>query len=213
MKVSAARAGSAATALLVGVAVVACGSDKSAGPSSASSSTSTSSTPPSPPPTSSGGAAQPSDYSNLLIKPSDIVIPGDTFSLVQTVPLPAPAGVSGLFANQGGSRTVDDSIYVYPDAGAAGQARDVAVQAMTDPDLGVKGGAPTPIDVGTGGTMAVGTATKREGPKSKAMVMFTEGKAFVDLEIESGPNDPVPTNIVLDVARKQDAAIKSGLPA
>jgi hypothetical protein len=43
--------------------------------------------------------------------------------------------------------------------------------------------------------------------------MFTEGKAFAVLEFESPPNDPVPSDVVLDLGRKQDAAIKSGLPA
>ena len=42
--------------------------------------------------------------------------------------------------------------------------------------------------------------------------MFTEGKAFVSIDFESPANDPVPQDFVLDVARKQDAAIKAGLP-
>lgn len=52
-----------------------------------------------------------------------------------------------------------------------------------------------------------------DGPKSNTVVIFTEGKAFVDLEFESPPNDPVPPDVALDVARKQDAAIKAGLPS
>ncbi|HTX95943.1 MAG TPA: hypothetical protein VME67_14435 [Mycobacterium sp.] len=75
----------------------------------------------------------------------------------------------------------------------------MAAQAITDPDLGVKGGSPAPIDVGNGGTMAVGTTTKRDGRKSKASVLFTEGRVFVDLEFESPPNDPVPPDFALDV--------------
>ena len=43
--------------------------------------------------------------------------------------------------------------------------------------------------------------------------MFTEGKTFTVLEFESPPNDPVQPDFVLDLGRKQDAAIKSGLPA
>ncbi|MGD1173751.1 hypothetical protein ACKUVQ_10750 [Mycobacterium seoulense] len=213
-KVSAAAVGVAAATLVVGATSVGCGSKQSSSPpSTKSSSATTSSAPSSATATSSGPAAQPSDYSNLLIKASDIVAPGDTFTLTQTVPVPSPGGVNGLFGNQGFSRTIDDTIYVYPDAAAAVQARNMAAQAITDPDLGVKGGSPTPIDIGNGGTMAVGTTTKQDGPKSKASVMFTEGKVFVDLEFESPPNDPVPSDFALDVARKQDAAIKSGLPA
>jgi hypothetical protein len=206
-------AGLTATTLVVGVAVTGCGNNKSSTPSSsAKSATSSSSAASSSAPTSSSGAAQPTDYSNLLIKPADIVVPGDTFNLMQTVPIPNPAGISGLFMNQGNSRTIDDTIYVYSDPGAAAQARDAAVKSLSDPDLGVRGATPTPVDVGSGGTMAIGTTVKSEGPKAKASMMFTEGKTFVDLEFESPSGDPVPQDFVVDVARKQDAAIKAGLP-
>jgi hypothetical protein len=210
-QISATAAGLAATTLVVGAAVTGCGGDTVPAPSSsATSSKSSSPAMSSAAPTSSSGAAQ--QYTNLLIKPSDIVVPGDNFKLQQTVPVPNPAGISGLFANDAVNRTVNDTIYVYPDAGAATQARDISVSTLTDPDLGVRGGAPTPVDVGSGGTMAVGTTMRPEGPKSKASVMFTEGKTFVDIEFESAAGDPLPPDFVLDVARKQDAAIKAGLP-
>jgi hypothetical protein len=207
-QISATAAGLAVTALAVSAAVTGCGGDKSPAPSSsATSSKSSSAATPSAAPTSSAAA----DYSNLLIKPSDIVVPGDNFKLLQTVPVPNPAGTSGLFGNDAGSRTINDTIYVYADAGAATQARDVTVSTLTDPDLGVRGGTPTPVDVGNGGTMAVGTTQRPEGPKSKGSVMFTEGKTFVDIEFESAIGDPLPPDFILDVARKQDAAIKAGL--
>lgn len=86
MRVSAMATRLAATALALGVAVTGCGSNKSSGPSStASSSASISSgSPSSAAPTSSSAAGQPSDYSNLLIKDTDIVVPGDSFSGPQT---------------------------------------------------------------------------------------------------------------------------------
>ncbi len=212
MKVSVVAAGLAASTLMVGVAVTGCGSNKSSSPSSSTSSaTSTSAAPSSSSATStsSSGVAQPSDYSNLFIKPSDIVVPGDTFTLTQTLPVPNPAGVEGVFTNQGTSRKIDDTIYVYPDAErAASQALDQSAKGIQE--LSVKA-APTPADVGTGGQMAVGPSP--DGSKAKAIVMFTEGKVFTVLEFESPPNDPVPPDFVLDVARKQDAAIKSGMPA
>jgi hypothetical protein len=211
MKVSAVAAGLAASTLVVGVAVTGCGSNKSSSPSSSTPS-STSASPASssatPAPTSSSAAAQPSDYSNLLIKPSDIVVPGDTFSLTQTLPVPNPAGAEGVFTNQGGSRKLDDTIYVYPDAGAASQALDQSAKAIQE--LSVKA-PPTPVDVGTGGQMAVGPSP--DGSKAKGIVMFTEGKVFTVLEFESPPNDPLQPDFVLDLGRKQDAAIKTGLPA
>lgn len=148
----------------------------------------------------------------MLIKPTDIVVPNDTFKLMQTVPVPNPAGISGLFMNQAGARSIDDTIYVYPDANAAAQARDAAVKQIADPDMGVRGGAATPVDVGTGGTMAIGTTIKAEGPQAKGSIMFSEGRTFVDIEFQSPSGDPVPADFVVDVARKQDAAIKAGLP-
>jgi len=211
MKVSVIAAGSAAGALIVGVAVTGCGGDKPSSPSSASSSSNpstSSASPSSAAPAPSGGAAQPSDYSNLLIKPTDIVVPGDTFTLLQTLPVPNPAGIEGVFMNQGGARKVDDTIYVYPDAGAAGQALDTSGKSIAE--LSVKA-TPTPADVGTGGQIAVGPSP--DSAKSKGIVMFTEGKVFAVLEFESTPTDPLPPDLVLDVGRKQDAAIKAGLPS
>jgi hypothetical protein len=150
----------------------------------------------------------------LLIKPTDIVVAGDTFApLTPPQPTTNPGGVSSLFVNQGNTRSVDDSIYIYPDAGQATQARDMAVGVLCDPDLGVKGGTPTPVDVGTGGTMALGTTTQRGGPKSKGSILFTEGKAFVALDVVFPPDEPVSQDFLVDLARKQDAAIKVGLPS
>jgi len=217
LKVSIMAPALVAGTLLVGAAVTGCGSDKPSSPSStsssAASSTSTSSaSASSAAPTSSSGAAQPSDFSNLLIKSTDLVVAGDTFTSL-TPPAPNPTGVDETFINQNGSRLVSDKIFVYPDAAGAAQARDLTAQTLTDPDLGVKGGTPTPVDVGTGGTMASGTTTKPDGPKSKSSIMFTEGRAFVSIDFESPANDPVPQDFVLDIARKQDAAIKAGLPA
>ncbi|WP_156624083.1 hypothetical protein [Mycobacterium sp. 852002-40037_SCH5390672] len=129
---------------------------------------------------------------------------------MQTLPVQTPGGVEGVFTNQNGSRKIDDTIYVYPDVGAAGQALDMNAKIITDPDMGVKG-TPSSADVGGGGTMAVGTSG--DGSKAKAMVIFTEGKVLTVLEFESPPSDPLAPDFVFDVARKQDAAIKSGLAA
>ena len=209
MKISAIAASFAAGTLVIGMA--GCGGDKSSGPSSTSASSSAStSAAASSAPSSSSAAAQPGDYSGLLIKPTDIVVPNDTFTLTQTLPVPNPAGVEGVFMNPGGSRKVDDTIYVYPDAAQAGRALDGMAPSVSDPQMGVKGPL-TPADVGTRGSMVVGPAA--DGSKSVGMAMFTEGKAFVVLEFNSPPTDPVPADVVLDLARKQDAAIKAGLPS
>jgi hypothetical protein len=48
-------------------------------------------------------------------------------------------------------------------------------------------------------------------PGWTTVLLFTEGKAFTNLEFDSPPNDPVPPQFVTDVGQKQDAAIKNGL--
>jgi hypothetical protein len=221
MKVSMMAAGVGASILVVGVAVTGCGSNKSSSQSSTTTSSSTSNSSASPSstaPTSSSGAAQPSDYSNLLIKPTDIVVPGDTFTLASTKPSTDPAGVTGTFASasvdvNGPSREIDVQIHVYPDATMAAQERDQIAPAIANPNMGftLVGGTATPADVGTGGAMAMGTNS--DGSKSRARLVFSEGKAFVQIEFFNPGNDPLKPDFVLDIARKQDAAVKAGLSA
>lgn len=43
------------------------------------------------------------------------------------------------------------------------------------------------------------------------MLLFTEGRALVNLEFDSAPNDPIDPAIATDIGRKQDAAVKNGL--
>lgn len=210
--VSVAVAGLAAATLVVGAAVTGCGGDKSSSPSSSKSPTLTSSAASSPTPTSTSASAQPSDYSNLLIKSTDIVVPGDSFTGPKTRQLTDPApGIEGVFTNQAGSRSIIDSLLVYPDPGTADKDRDSLTKSYTDPQNGaIKGGTTAPADVGVGGTMVSGPSP--DGSKAKTSVIFGEGKIVALVEFESAPNDPVPPEIALDVARKQDAAIRAGLP-
>jgi hypothetical protein len=210
-QVSVAAAALAATTLIVGAAITGCGNDKPSGPSSSTKSSASSAT--SAAPTSSSGAAQPSDFSNLLIKASDIVVPGDTFNAPKTRQLSDPApGIEGVFLNQSGSRSITDSLLVYPDQGAADKDRDSLTKSYVDPQTGaIKGGTPAPADVGTGGTIISGPSA--DGSKAKTSVIFGEGKVVALIEFESAPGDLVPADIALDVARKQDTALKAGLPS
>jgi hypothetical protein len=95
----------------------------------------------------------------------------------------------------------------------AAQERDQIAKAVADPNMGftLMGGTATPADVGTGGAMAVGTNS--DSSKSRARLVFSEGKAIVQVEFFNPGNDPLKPDFVLDVGRKQDAAIKAGLPA
>jgi hypothetical protein len=202
MKISVMAVGLAATTLVVGVAVGGC-SKKSSTPSSSSSSSASSSASA----TSSSAAAQPTDYSNLLIKASDI--PGDAFSMQPPLLNPGgKPGVAATFANQDATRTIGDTVFVLP---SASDAAGVLQANITAAGPTVSGGTPQPADVGTGGTLLTGTSP--DGAKAITILMFSEGKGVVTLEFDSAANDPVPPDSALDIARKQDAAIKNGLPA
>lgn len=210
MQASARATSLVAAALLIGAAVTACGDDKPAKPASSTSSAASSSVASSTSASaSSSNAAQPSDFNNLLIKAADIVVPGDTFTLTQTLPV-TPAGAEGVFTNQTNLRKVDVTISVYPDAAQAGQAMEGFSQTLTDPQLGVKGPV-SPAEVGSKGTVVVGQSP--DGAKSVGIVVFTEGKVFTVIELNSPPDDAVQQDFLVDLARKQDAAIKAGLPA
>ena len=150
LKISAITAGLAAGTLVIGVA--GCGSDKSSSPSSSStpSSAGSSAAASSATPSSSSAAAQPGDYSGLLIKPTDIVVPGDTFTLTQTLPVPNPAGVEGVFMNQGRLPQTRRHHLCLSRPRRGGAARSTRGAKCHSPRNEREKGPATPVDVGTG---------------------------------------------------------------
>jgi len=66
------------------------------------------------------------------------------------------------------------------------------------------------LDVGSNGAMLSGTSSDQS--MAVTVVLFTQGKALVNLEFDSAPNDPIDPGVATDIGRKQDAAIKNGLP-
>jgi len=198
-----ALAGLAATSMVVGVSVVGCAGNKSSTTSSSGSATSAGSSSA----TSSSSSAAAADYTAVLIKASDITLPGDTFTGQPPIQNPnGQPGVAQIFSNQNDTRHIGATILILPDADQAVSELDQEKAALGD---SVKGGTPAPAPVGTDGTMVSGTAA--EGSKAVTVLLFTEGKAFVNLEFDSPPNDPVPPQFVTDVGQKQGTAIKNGL--
>ena len=197
-----ALAGLAATSMVVGVSVVGCGNKSSTTSASGSATSAGSSSA-----TSSSSSAPAADYTALLMKPSDITLPGDTFTGQPPIQNPnGQPGIAQIFSNQNDTRHVGDTILILPDPDQAVSELDEEKAALGD---SVKGGTPAPAAVGTDGTMVSGTAP--EGSKAVTVLLFTEGKAFVNLEFDSPLNDPVPPQFVTDVGQKQDTAIKNGL--
>jgi hypothetical protein len=194
--------GLAATSMVVGVSVVGCGGNKSSTTSSSGSATSSSGSA-----TAISSSAQPADYTGLLIKASDISLPGDTFTAQPPIQNPnGQPGVATVFSNQNDTRKIGDDILILPDPDQAVSELDEEKAALGNM---VTGGTPAPVAVGTGGIMVSGTSP--DGSKAVTVLLFTEGKAFTNLEFDSPPNDPVPPQFVTDVGQKQDTAIKNGL--
>ena len=193
-----------AAAVLVGLSASGCSSksDKSASTSSSASSTAKSSASSEP-----SSSAESGGYAKLLIKPEDIALPGDTFSMSAPTENPnGKAGVAAVFSNQADTREIGDTIMVLPDSADAATALEGAKSSLGS---NVTGGDPEPAAVGEGGTIVQGHSP--DGAKSVTVLLFTEGKAFVTLEFDGKPDDPVPPAFATDIGQKQDAAIKSGL--
>jgi hypothetical protein len=186
----------AVVAIVVGAATAAgCASSKTSSPAASSAGASSVTSP------SSG---QPSDYSALLIAASDI---GGDFTTPQP-PVLNPnnaVGVAQFFVNADKSRRIGDSIQIEADAATAAVGVD-----NTKANYGSRVSGPwQPIDIGSNGTII--SATSPDNSQAVTVLLFTEGKALVDLEFDSAPNDPIDAGVATDVARKQDAAIKKGL--
>ena len=205
-----ALAGLAATSMVVGVSVVGCAGNKSSTTSSSGSATSAgsgSAASSSSSATSSSSSAAAADYTALLLKASDITLPGDTFTGQPPIQNPnGQPGVAQIFGNQNDTRHVGVTILILPDPDQAVSELDEEKAALGDM---VIGGTPAPAAVGTGGTTVSGTSP--DGSKAVTVLLFTEGKAFVNLEFDSPPNNPLPPGFVTDVGQKQDTAIKNGL--
>lgn len=200
-------AGLIVATVAVGSAVTGCGSSNKASSPSSSATSSSSAT------TSAGSSAvappspgQPTDYSALLIKPSDIG--GDLTAPQPPVLNPNNApGVAQLFASADNSRRIGDTILIVADPAVAPAALDNTKANYA----GKVSGTWQPVDVGSNGAMISGTSP--DNSQAVTVLMFSEGKALVNLEFDSAPNDPIDPGVATDIGRKQDAAIKKGLPS
>jgi hypothetical protein len=151
-------------------------------------------------------SAQASDYSYLLIKASDIG--GDLSAPQPPVVNPNGAvGVAQLFANQDNSRRIGDTILIVADPAVAAAGLDNTKANYA----GKVGGTWQPVDVGSNGALISGTSP--DNSQAITVLLFSEGKALVNLEFDSAPGDPIDADIAKDIGRKQDAAIKKGLPS
>jgi hypothetical protein len=198
----------AVAAVLVGATVAGCGGgdEKSSDTSSSSAaSSSQAAEPTSTDAPASPTGTEPSDYTSLLIQPTDI----SPDTVTDGPPIVNPSGVTGAgqtFKNPEGTQFVIDTIAVFDNPAAATDT----IPHMKEAIAQKISGSPQPADVGSDGFMVAGTST--DNTKALTEIVFTQGRAMVDLEFSSGPNDPVPPEVAMDIARKQDSVVKDGLP-
>lgn len=204
MNTPASAATAAVAMVLAGSSAIACGGGSTSSPAPATSKAAVSNAI-SGSAASTSAPASPADYTGLLIKASDINAP-EPFSA--TPPINNPNGQLGAtttFSNPDRTHVIADSIQILPDPAAVTSALESAKSARD----GIVHGVPDKFAVGAGGTMISGPSP--DAARSVTLVLFTEGKAFVELEFDGPPDSVVPPDFVTDVGQKQDAAIKKGL--
>jgi hypothetical protein len=189
--------GWAVATVVVGIAISGCGNNsKTSSPPSTSVAGSTSATKPSP--------AHPADYSALLIQPNDL---GGDF----TAPEPPvlnfnnTTGVAQLFVNADNSRRIGDTILIVDDPAVAAAGLENTKTNYAKKVTGTW----QPVDVGSNGAMISGMSP--DNSQSITVLLFTEGRALVNLEFDGAPGDPIDPGLPIDIGRKQDAAVKNGL--
>jgi hypothetical protein len=198
---------SMAVTAVIALAVAGCGGsdEKPSGTTTPTTTTPTTMTA-SPTTTAPSPVAAGTDYSSLLIKPGDI----GPDATADGPPIANPGGSTGTgqtFKTMDGNRFVVVTIGVFPDTAAAAQL----IQPMKETIADKVSGQQTPVDIGSNGFMIQGPAKQKSMEVSE--VVFTQGRALVDLEYDSAPGNPAPSDAVLDVARKQAAAVAAGLPS
>jgi hypothetical protein len=185
-------AGVIAASTLAATSVAGCGSHSKSSTATSGSATST-------------HAAQSGDYTQLLIKASDINAP-EPFNSSPAVNNPnGQQGAQITFNDQDKSHTIIDTIQIMSDPAAAASQLDSAKATHREALLA----KPLGVDVGVDGATISGPSPDHS--KTVTILLFTEGKAFVTMEFDGPSFALAPPDFVADVGHKQDEAIKKGL--
>ncbi len=148
-------------------------------------------------------AAQPGDFSALPVDPNLVT---DSLAYSAAPPVFNPNGQPGVetvYTHRDGTRTITSTILVLPDPQAATAALDGARAELAGK---VANGTSQPAAVGTGGTTLTGMSP--DGSKSVTVLSFGEGNTATTIEFDGAPKDPVPPDLVLELGKKQDTAIR-----
>lgn len=208
MRLSQTRVAGVAAATALALTVAGCGGGQKPGPTTSGSVTA-STAKSSAAPTSSASAASPApaaDYTGWLIPATDINAP---VQFTGTPPTNNPNGQPGAattFNTDDNSHIIKVTIAVLPDPDAATNALNAAKSAQGG---AIKHPATEAVKIGTDGTVVSGNSP--DNSKGIAVLLFTEGKAFVTMEFDGPPDTLPPPDFINDVGLKQDAAVKKGL--
>jgi hypothetical protein len=148
-------------------------------------------------------AAQPGDFSTLPVDPNLVT---DSFAYSAAPPIFNPNGQPGVetvYSHRDGSRQITSTILVLPDAQGATAALDGARAELAGK---VANGKTQPAAVGSGGTMLTGMSP--DGSKSVTVLSFAEGNTATTIEFDGAAKDPAPSDLVVELGRKQDTAIR-----
>lgn len=104
-------------------------------------------------------------------------------------------------------RRIGDTVLVVDNPAVAATSLD---NTKTNYVQKVTGGTWQPVDVGTNGAMISGVS--QDNSQAITVLLFTEGRALVNLEFDSAPGDPTDPGFATEVGRKQATAVKNGLP-
>jgi hypothetical protein len=203
MRISQTMVAGVVAATTLAVSVAGCGSKTSSTTPSGSGTSATSSRSSSP---ASSAPAQHNDYTGLLIQAGDIKAP-ETFTASPPINNPnGQPGVATTFSTTDSNHVIHDTIQVLADPAAATNALNAAKTGQGP----LKDPLTEPVkDIGTGGTLISGNTP--DGNKGIAILLFTEGRAFVTLQFDGPPGMLPPPDFLTDVGQKQDAAVKKGL--
>jgi hypothetical protein len=187
--------GWAVATVVVGIAITGCGNNSNTSSHTTSAPSSASSSSP----------AHPPDYSALLIQPGDL---GGDFTAPQPPVLNFnnTTGVAQLFVNADNSRRIGDTVLVVDNPEVAATALE---NTKTNYAQKVTGGTWQPIDVGSNASIISGMS--QDNSQAITVLLFTEGRALINLEFDSAPTDPIDPAIATDIGRKQAAAVRNGL--
>jgi hypothetical protein len=148
-------------------------------------------------------AAQSGDYSTLPVDPNLIT---DSLAYNAAPPVFNPngqPGVEAVYTHRDGSRQITSTILVLADAQAASAALAGARAELAGT---VANGQTQPAAVGSGATTVSGMSP--DGSKSVTVLSFAEGNTATTIEFTGAPKDPAPADLVLELGRKQDTAIR-----